>query len=749
MKKLGKIIAIASALLFATSMYFSCSNNAGDNNNSGQESGNGDSTGGNGDDKGDNKDNSKVETSEDTISFTDEEITILKASDISENLTSIKITVANVAGTTSGDWWFWANTDGGKGDDIKWKTGEGEACIYEVTITDATKIAYIKEHGLAIKGASGLSAKITTIIIIKTDTSNEDGDTTDNNSGNKENNGGDNNEQQGGNDSGNKENSDSDDPVTSDPVSSAGAITESGIEYAKLGINVKASTAAFPQDFVRGFDASTVYAIEKAGMKYLDADGKETDIFKVLKASGVNMIRLRIWNDPSKDDEASKQGNNNLEVTKALAKRATDAGMKYMLDFHFSDTWADPSNQKCPDAWSTITTPDEMKTKIADFVESTLKALKESAGLPAMVQLGNECEGGILLSNTKNDDVKAEAGSANFTAYINAAAAKVRAADKNIKIVMHTSRGGYTNIITGFINNTIKKGIDCDYIGLSYYPFFTSHKSLEELKASINAITATGKKAIISETSFCWTCDWVKGKCDNENNQLYYYDDKNNGLVQAAKSLVDSNGALVMGLTTTTYESKKVIAPTVQNQYNAVAAVMEAAAAAGADGVIYWGGDWITNSAGSVPSAMENQAFWDYDHKILDSAAVFSYGTQESNTAAGKTSSSGNGGGTLVDNYAYTADGNLIVVCAASKLANISPKSITVSVANVTGSGDWWASYDNGGDPWVSMKDGWDESIKGYKTTITDSSTISYFKENGIKIGMLSGLTATVTVTYE
>lgn len=725
MKKLGKIIAIASALLFATSMYFSCSNNAGDNNNSGQESGNGDSTGGNGDDKGDNKDTSKVETSEDTISFNGEEQAVLKASDISENLTSIKITVTNVTGTTTDKtWWFWAKTNSGEGDSIAWISGKDAESIYEVTIMDATKIAYIKENGLAIKGSAGLSAKVN-VTTTKTDVTPDKDDNND-------------------------DPADSDDKTgEEDSTPSSGAITESGIDYAKLGINVKASTATFPQDFVRGFDASTVYAIEGAGMKYLDADGKETDIFKVLKASGVNMIRLRIWNDPSKDTKAEKQGNNNLEVTKALAKRATDAGMKYMLDFHFSDTWADPSNQKCPDAWSTITTPDEMKTKIADFVESTLKALKESAGLPAMVQLGNECEGGILLSNTKNDDVKAEAGSANFTAYINAAAAKVRAADKNIKIVMHTSRGGYTNIITGFINNTIKKGIDCDYIGLSYYPFFTSHKSLEELKASINAITATGKKAIISETSFCWTCDWVKGKCDNENNQLYYYDDKNNGLVQAAKSLVDSKENLVMGLTTTTYKDKTVIAPTVQNQYNAVAAVMEAAAAAGADGVIYWGGDWITNSAGSVPSAMENQAFWDYDHKILDSAAVFSYGTQESNTAAGKTSSSGNGGGTLVDNYAYTADGNLIVVCAASKLANISPKSITVSVANVTGSGDWWASYDNGGDPWVTMKDGWDDSIKGYKTTITDSSTISYFKENGIKIGMLSGLTATVTVTYE
>lgn len=534
-------------------------------------------------------------------------------------------------------------------------------------------------------------------------------------------------------------------------VVSSGAITESGIDYSKLDIKVKASAAAFPADFVRGFDASTVYAIEKAGMKYLDADGKETDIFKVLKASGVNMVRLRIWNDPSKDDTASKQGNNNLEVTKALAKRATDAGLKYMLDFHFSDTWADPSSQKCPDAWKGITTADAMKEAIANFVETTLNALKESATLPAMVQLGNECEGGILLSNTANDDVKGKAESSNFKAYINAAAEKVRAADPNIKIVMHASRGGNKGVVDGFIKNTITAGITCDYIGLSYYPFFTSHGTLEELKANIKAIKAAGKKAIISETSFCWTCDHVN---DGMNNQLWYYSG-DDGLVQATKSLVDSSGELVMGLTTTTKDGRTVIEPTTQNHYNAVAAVMEAAAQAGADGVFYWGGDWITSSAGNFQSAMENQSFWNYDHKILDSAAVFSYGTPESNVAVG--GSADTSGGILVKDVSYTANGKLIEVCPASKFTGVSLNSITISIANVAkgnSDGEWWISYDIGKSEWASIKKGdengpWDESIKGYRKTIDDSAEIAYFKANGIKIGMLSGLAATVTITYE
>lgn len=104
---------------------------------------------------------------------------------------------------------------------------------------------------------------------------------------------------------------------------------------------------------------------------------------------------------------------------------------------------------------------------------------------------------------------------------------------------------------------------------------------------------------------------------------------------------------------------------------------------------------------------------------------------------------------TLVENFSYTADGNLIEVCAASKLANISPTSITLTIANVAGSGDWWCSYYNGNTDWVPLKEFWDDSVSGYKKTITDSTEISYFKANGIKVGMLSGLTATVTVTYE
>lgn len=141
----------------------------------------------NGSDSGD--DGSDGETT--TISFTDEEKVILEANKLSKRAASVKITVTSITGSTTDEsWWFWANTDNDKGDDIKWESGEGVNCVYEVTITDANKIAYINENGLAIKGAAGLTAKVTVTITESETTGDDDNNTgTDNNnSGNTGNN---------------------------------------------------------------------------------------------------------------------------------------------------------------------------------------------------------------------------------------------------------------------------------------------------------------------------------------------------------------------------------------------------------------------------------------------------------------------------------------------------------------------------------------------------------------------------------
>ena len=141
------------------------------------------------------------------------------------------------------------------------------------------------------------------------------------------------------------------------------------------------------------------------------------------------------------------------------------------------------------------------------------------------------------------------------------------------KIMLHCSRGGNSGVVTNFAKNIAS--VDYDVLGLSYYSFFTSHKTLKDLKSNI---------------------------------QTY------NGLVYAAQSLVDDDGNLYSGLTTTTYDEKTCIAPTIENQANAVRAIMNASVAAGASGLFYWGGDAVTGR--TMTSAMENQTFFDFDNGI-------------------------------------------------------------------------------------------------------------------------------------
>ena len=107
-----------------------------------------------------------------------------------------------------------------------------------------------------------------------------------------------------------------------------------------------------PDDFIRGMDASEVLSLENSGVKYYDYDGNEQDIFKTLADSGVNYIRLRVWNDPyDKDGNGYGGGNCDLNTAVELGKRATQYGMKVNIDFHYSDFWADPKRQNCPKAW--------------------------------------------------------------------------------------------------------------------------------------------------------------------------------------------------------------------------------------------------------------------------------------------------------------------------------------------------------------------------------------------------------------
>ena len=151
-------------------------------------------------------------------------------------------------------------------------------------------------------------------------------------------------------------------------------------------------------DFIRGMDVSAVLSVENSGAKYYGYDGTEQDVFKTLAESGVNYIRLRVWNDPyDENGNGYGGGNNDVAAAITLGKRATQYGMKVCIDFHYSDFWADPKRQHAPKAWEGMTA-DEKADALYDFTKESLTAILDAGVDVSMVQVGNEINNGMLIS---------------------------------------------------------------------------------------------------------------------------------------------------------------------------------------------------------------------------------------------------------------------------------------------------------------------------------------------------------------
>lgn len=395
-------------------------------------------------------------------------------------------------------------------------------------------------------------------------------------------------------------------------------------------VTVPAVDATLSNDFMRGFDASMISAIEDTGELFYDEDNSQKDPLAILKQHGVNWIRLRLWNNPEVDATAIPAGDNNLIRTVAIAKRAKSLGLNVLLDIHYSDSWADPTNQKCPSAWSSISTATEMATKIYDYTYDVLDALNTASATPDMIQIGNEIDKGLLVTGCGATAVQGDIDSHadNLALYLNNASTAVRLACPKAKVMIHLSRGGYNGLYTAWFGKsvtvdgnatTMAEGVDFDVIGLSYYPTESSHKTLVDLKSNIASLIATyAKEVVVAETSYGWTLSYG----DNTSN-LFYTDDEE----QAYTNLVTTDE------TSANYnaddfvlskddDGNNVIAGTPQNQANVIRSIIEATAASGGEGVFYWGGDWIP--ATNIADNYENQALFDFSGKCLPSMNVFS-----------------------------------------------------------------------------------------------------------------------------
>ena len=252
-------------------------------------------------------------------------------------------------------------------------------------------------------------------------------------------------------------------------------------------------------DYFKGMDLSTIEEVENCGGKFYD-NGEEKDVFDILKGYDVNYVRLRLWNDPyAEDGRPYGAGCNDMAVTKRLAKRALDHGMGFLLDYHYSDFWADPGKQIIPKAWRNLSV-DELEKAVYDFTKATLEELYKEGLAPTMIQVGNELSNGLLWPHGKVPNYD------NIAKFVNAGIRAVRAVDKNVPIMIHLDNGGNNKLYREWFDNFMERGDKFQYIGLSYYPFW--HGTLEDLKNNMDDISVRyNKDLIVAEISMGYTMD--------------------------------------------------------------------------------------------------------------------------------------------------------------------------------------------------------------------------------------------------
>ncbi len=366
---------------------------------------------------------------------------------------------------------------------------------------------------------------------------------------------------------------------------------------------------AMPADFIKGADISTLLEAEQHGAKFYNQNGQQQDAIAILKANGVNTVRLRLWVDPQDaDGNTYGGGSNNLENTIALAKRVKAQGLKLLLDFHYSDFWTDPGKQFKPKAWEKMDYP-QLKMAIHDYTRDTIARFKKEGVLPDMVQIGNEINGGMLWPEGKSWGQ----GGGEFDRLAGLLTAAIGGLKENltdgeqVKVMLHLAEGTKNDTFRWWFDEITRRNVPFDIIGLSMYTYWNG--PISALKANMDDISKRyNKDVIVVEAAYGYTLD----NCDNAENSFQAKEEKDGG-----------------------YPG------TVQGQYDYIHDLMQAVIDVPdqrGKGIFYWEPTWIAvpgttwaTKAGmkyihdewKEGNARENQALFDCHGKVLPSITVF------------------------------------------------------------------------------------------------------------------------------
>lgn len=353
-----------------------------------------------------------------------------------------------------------------------------------------------------------------------------------------------------------------------------------------------------PEDFIFGMDASCVPALENSGVTYYNFDGQEADVYAVLSSQGINYIRVRVWNDPYTSDGMG-YGGGNCDIANAVAigQRATKYGMKLLVDFHYSDFWADPGKQMVPKAWKGMEI-EEKTEAVYQFTLDCLTQLKEAGVDVGMVQIGNETNGYLC----------GEKIWFNIQYLMQAGSKAVREVFPEALVALHFANPEKTGSYDTYAKKLDYYQVDYDVFASSYYPYW--HGSLKNLTDTLSSIARSyGKKVMVMETSYAYT---------GEDTDY-------------SANTIGDGGSVV-----------KDYPFTIQGQANHLRALTNAIVndTVNGIGIVYWEGTWITVGGASYE---ENSALWE----AYGSGWASSYASGYDPADAGKYY-----GGCAVDNQA-------------------------------------------------------------------------------------------------
>jgi len=272
-------------------------------------------------------------------------------------------------------------------------------------------------------------------------------------------------------------------------------------------------TSAQKKERLLGGDISMLYSYEQKGTVYRDADGREVNALQFFHDKKWNAMRVRLFVDPENAPGENKDEGvcQDLDYVVKLSKEIKDAGFKLMLDFHYSDTWADPGKQFTPKRWEQCS-PEAMADSVYNYTMGCLKVLKKNEATPDLIQVGNEISFGTLWPTARVDSARDSRWSI-LADILNHGAKACRKVCPKARLIIHTEKAGKWQYTRDYYNELRSRKVDYDIIGLSYYPIW--HRNVGVLAATLDslAVQFPDKEVMIVETAGYYSHDndlWSK-----------------------------------------------------------------------------------------------------------------------------------------------------------------------------------------------------------------------------------------------